>query len=280
MTFKKVSVDHFHRRFFNFSKGERCSSTPLDYEELKQGNCNQLVNRTFGEYRTIECPQYDYQLLRTCIYDWCDYISSCLNQTSEWTSLCSSQFNWFRPKRFYITASEEAQKGTYIRNLQLRLCYAPHLRSWWRAKSYKFSIRTTEYFCHSENQANQGMNSQRLCSRGWHIVLLKSSIMLFSIGLKRLALDNAGWSRTEQKSCFPMSLTSSSSSRDRNKMAGYGEDRSTSPRDALSFIAMRFILSTSTFLCLQQKPYSAMLISVTRGRRWQFSFGSTSSYVI
>jgi len=29
-----------------------------------------------------------------------------------------------------------------------------------------------------------------------------------------------GWSRTEQKSCFPMSLTSSSSSRDRNKYGG------------------------------------------------------------
>ena len=160
MTFKKVVVDHFHRRFFNFSKGERCSSTPLDYEELKQGNCNQLVNGTLGQYRTIECPQYDYQLLRTCIYDWCDYISSCLNQTSEWTSLCSSQFDRFlRLKKFYITASQEAQNGTYIRNLQLRFCQANYSR-WWRwIKSAKFSIRTTEYFCHSENQANQGMNS-------------------------------------------------------------------------------------------------------------------------
>ena len=33
----------------------------------------------------------------------------------------------------------------------------------------------------------------------------------------RLALDNIGWSRTEGKTCFPMSLTSSSFSRDRNK---------------------------------------------------------------
>ena len=31
------------------------------------------------------------------------------------------------------------------------------------------------------------------------------------------ALENIGWNRTERKSCFPMSLTSPSSSRDRNK---------------------------------------------------------------
>ena len=36
-------------------------------------------------------------------------------------------------------------------------------------------------------------------------------------------LDNIGWRRTEQKSSFPMSLTSSSCSRDRNKYGGYGE---------------------------------------------------------
>ena len=35
-----------------------------------------------------------------------------------------------------------------------------------------------------------------------------------------LALDNIGWSRTERKSSFPMSLTSSSSSRDRNIFGG------------------------------------------------------------
>ena len=60
---------------------------------------------------------------------------------------------------------------------------------------------------------------------------------------QRLALDNIGWSRTERKSCFPMSLMSSSTSRDRNKihMAEYGDGRSTSSRDALSAIAMRFI---------------------------------------
>ena len=35
-----------------------------------------------------------------------------------------------------------------------------------------------------------------------------------------LALDNIGWSRTERKSCFPMSLTSWSSSCDSNKYGG------------------------------------------------------------
>ena len=36
----------------------------------------------------------------------------------------------------------------------------------------------------------------------------------------RLALDNVAWSITERKSCFPMSLTSSSSCRERNKSGG------------------------------------------------------------
>ena len=39
--------------------------------------------------------------------------------------------------------------------------------------------------------------------------------------MQRLALgDNKGWNRTDRKSCFPMSLTSLSSSRDRNKYGG------------------------------------------------------------
>ena len=51
---------------------------------------------------------------------------------------------------------------------------------------------------------------------------------------EKLALDNIGRSRTERKSSFPMSLTSSSSSRDRNKYGGIWSSRSTSSRDALS----------------------------------------------
>ena len=49
------------------------------------------------------------------------------------------------------------------------------------------------------------------------------------------ALDNIGCSRTERKSCFPMSLTSSSSSRDRNMHGGIWRRRSTSSRDALRY---------------------------------------------
>ena len=41
-----------------------------------------------------------------------------------------------------------------------------------------------------------------------------------TVSLTRLALDNTGRSSTERKSCFPMSLTPSSSSRDRNKYGG------------------------------------------------------------
>ena len=53
-------------------------------------------------------------------------------------------------------------------------------------------------------------------------------------------------------------------------------------------LLLRCELSTSTSLCLQHQPYSAIFISVTRGRRWPlrhrktrwFSFGSTSSHII
>ena len=48
-------------------------------------------------------------------------------------------------------------------------------------------------------------------------------------------------------------------------------------------LLLRWDLSASTSLCLQHEPYSAIFISVTRGRRWRqrhrktrFLFGSTS----
>ena len=114
---------------------------------------------TLGKYRTIECP---YKYLWTCIVQWCDQFRSCLHQTPEWSSLCSSQFRWFLKKRFDITASG-VQNGSYIRNLRLRYCYATYSwRWWWRPLKYKFSITTTAYHCHSEKQPNEGMNSQHL----------------------------------------------------------------------------------------------------------------------
>ena len=101
--------------------------------------------------------------------------------------------------------------------------------------------------------------------------------------LSWLALDNIGWSRTERKSCFPMSLTPSSYFRDRNKYGGLW-------RRWINFFKgcslLQCDLSTSTPLSLQHEPYSAMLISVTRRREWRqrhrktrFSFGSSSPYV-
>ncbi|XP_044181447.1 adhesion G-protein coupled receptor D1-like [Acropora millepora] len=139
-------------------KGERCSSTLLDYKELEQGNCEQLLNGTVGEYRTLECPHQD---LRTCIDQWCGQFSSCLHQTLEWSSLCSSQFRWFLKKRFDITALEGVQNGSYIRNLRLRYCYTTYSlwwrwwRWWRRPLKYKFSITTTAYHCHSKNQPKE-----------------------------------------------------------------------------------------------------------------------------
>ena len=53
--------------------------------------------------------------------------------------------------------------------------------------------------------------------RAFSSVVPNSTLPRFA---NRLALDNIGWIRTERKSCFPMSLTSSSSSRDRNKYVG------------------------------------------------------------
>ena len=158
-------ADDFHRRFFCFSKGKRCSSAPLDFNGLNKGLCELLVNGALGEYRTTECHQYLF--LNRCIYKFCDDVSSCLSQTSKWRNLCFARFYWFRLGEFAITASKEVQNGTcngtYIRNLQLGFCYKTFS---YRRVKYKFSIRTTEYFYHSENQANKGMNSLRLCCRG------------------------------------------------------------------------------------------------------------------
>ena len=50
------------------------------------------------------------------------------------------------------------------------------------------------------------------------ISVTKCALTLLS-SAGRLALNKIGWSRTDRKSCFPMSLTYSSSSCDRNKYA-------------------------------------------------------------
>ena len=50
-------------------------------------------------------------------------------------------------------------------------------------------------------------------------------------------------------------------------MAGYGDSLSTSSRDALSATVLSRDLSTRTSLSLQHEPYSAIFISVPKGRR-------------
>ncbi|XP_015757727.1 PREDICTED: adhesion G protein-coupled receptor L4-like [Acropora digitifera] len=135
------------------AKGKRCSSTPLVYNGLNKALCELLVRGALGKYRTIECRQYSS--IWGCISNFCRDVSSCLNQTWKWRYLCEQRFYWSRFGKFGVTASKEDQNGTYIRNLQLGFCH-PTFSHWSLiVKSYKFSIRTTEYFCHSEKQANE-----------------------------------------------------------------------------------------------------------------------------
>lgn len=150
-------ADHFHWRFLCFSKGERCSSAPLDYNGFNTDLCELLVEEALGEYRTIECRQYSS--LWRCFSDFCHDVSSCLSQTSKWRKLCFREFLFFHGfEKFSITASKEVQNGTYIRNLQLGFCSLTYssLRRW-RKVTYKFSIRTRGYSYDSENHGNEGM---------------------------------------------------------------------------------------------------------------------------
>ncbi|XP_067047106.1 adhesion G protein-coupled receptor L4-like isoform X3 [Acropora muricata] len=147
-------------------KGKRCSSTPLGYNGLNKDLCELLVRGALGKYRTIECRQYSS--IWGCISNFCRDVSSCLNQTLKWRYLCEQRFYWSRFGKFGVTASKEDQNGTYIRNLQLGFCYLTFSRWSLIVKSYKFSIRTTEYFCHSENQANKATCSGQLIGSNDH----------------------------------------------------------------------------------------------------------------
>ena len=164
--FEKIVADLFHRRFFCFSKGERCSSTPLDYNGLNNNGLRELLTKgALGKYQTIECRQYPS--LWTCISNFCRDVSFCLSQTWKWRYLCIWRFYRFRFRKFGITAWKKVQNDTSIRNLQLGYCSRTYSSSHGRRRvNYKFSIMTTEYSDHSKNNGNEGMNSQRLCSRG------------------------------------------------------------------------------------------------------------------
>ena len=94
-----------------------------------------------------------------------------------------------------------------------------------------------------------------------------------------------GGRRTERKSCFPMSLTSSPSSRDRNKYGRIGFMLQTERLSSINCIAIAERASREEVD--RPWPYSAIFISVTWGRLWhqrhrktRFSFGYTSAYVI
>ena len=137
----------------------------MGYNGLKKDLCELLVRGALGKYRTIECRQYSS--IWGCISNFCRDVSSCLNQTSKWRNLCFRHFYRFRFGKFDITARKEVQSDTSIRNLQLGYCSHSYSYSHWRWRvNYKFSIMTTEYSDHSQSEGNEGMNSQRLCSRG------------------------------------------------------------------------------------------------------------------
>ena len=89
---------------------------------------------------------------------------------------------------------------------------------------------------------------------------------------ERLALDNIGWSRTEWKSCFPRSATSSSSSRDRTKYGGIWFIQQTKIN--------RIVMAEKASLqeVDRPSPYSAIFISVRRGRRWRHRPRKHDSY--
>ena len=63
----------------------------------------------------------------------------------------------------------------------------------------------------------RGGKACRTCRTHFRKILNSS---LQNNDVKWLALDNIGWTRTERSSCFPKSLTSFSSSFDRNKCNG------------------------------------------------------------
>ena len=68
-----------------------------------------------------------------------------------------------------------------------------------------------------------------------HVMTLTCRMSYQKCWLTRIASDNKGWSRIVRKSCFPMSLTSSSSSRAKNKYGRIWSGLSTSSKNALCY---------------------------------------------
>lgn len=91
---------------------------------------------------------------------------------------------------------------------------------WWRLRCRGRRIdesndSATSQECDWSNKERK--NAFRTCRTHFRTILNRS---LQNNDVKWLALDNMGWTRTEQKSCFPSSLMSSSSARERNKHGG------------------------------------------------------------
>ncbi|XP_068737668.1 adhesion G protein-coupled receptor L4-like isoform X3 [Montipora capricornis] len=137
-------------------KGQGCSSSPLDYKKLWKGNCEQLVNGTYNNHRTVICFTYrDHYAVKNCLYWRCYRIAECFDQSPKWRRSFCSQFYWFRSTGFDINATKQVEGGTCVRNIQVRHCDKTY-PTWWSVQYIIFSIKTTGDWCHSEPQTNNG----------------------------------------------------------------------------------------------------------------------------
>ncbi|XP_068706843.1 adhesion G protein-coupled receptor L4-like isoform X1 [Montipora foliosa] len=135
--------------------GQGCSSSPLDYEKLQKGNCEQLANGTYNNDRTIICiTNRNPYAVKKCLYGWCYRIAECFDQSPKWQRSYCWQFYWFRSTGFDISATKQVESGTCVRNIQVRRCHKTYLKGW-RVR-YISSIKTTVDRCHSEPQTNNG----------------------------------------------------------------------------------------------------------------------------
>ena len=136
--------------------GEHCSSyEPLEHKELEKGNCEQLVNGTHEKYRAAECiiyRSYQGRHLKGCLSSWCNRFASCFNQTTEWATLCTWRFYWFRSSQFDISVPDEGVNASYVRNIHIKYCGKTYPD--WTTVRFKFSIKTTGYQCQSETAIN------------------------------------------------------------------------------------------------------------------------------
>ena len=124
-------------------------------QNLKKEIVTSLFNGTFESYRTLECKIYRYYQgyhLRKCLSSWCLHIATCLNQTSQWETLCYKKFAWFRSSRFDISAVDEGLNTSYVRNIHVKYCGRTYPDS--DTVRFKFAIKTTGFRCQAEKTNN------------------------------------------------------------------------------------------------------------------------------